>query len=142
MATMVIDASFDPLGVPMVYIVDNDSEVRERLHDRLAPFGIDVRGFETAEEFLRTFAPGGAQCIVTEVDLPGINGLQLQERLNAAHVDVPVLMLASHSDVPLAVRAMQNGAVDFMEKPFIEELLVSRIRQVLRRWRPSPPAGA
>jgi two-component system response regulator FixJ len=135
MATMIVESNqgAGPRRAARVYVIDTDREVREHLHDRLEVFGIEVLGFETAEEFLRSFAPGDLQCIVTEVDLPGIDGLQLQERLNAAHVSVPVLVLASHSDVPLAVRAMQNGAVDFIEKPFVEEFLVSRIRQTLRK---------
>jgi FixJ family two-component response regulator len=118
-------------SVPTVCIVDRDSSVRDSLRVLVGTLGVNVRVFPSAEAFLSGYDIPPGTCVVTEVDLPGISGLELQERLCELDSPPPVILLTSRSNVQIAVRAMRSGAVDFLEKPFIERVLLSSIRQAL-----------
>ena len=117
--------------IPTVYVVDGDQGVRDGLQSLLGTLGLRVIGLASAEEALRRLVRDPPQCVITEVQLPGMSGLDLQRRLRAAAIDVPVIVLAADADVPLAVRAMQLGAIDFIEKPFLDRSVVARIREAL-----------
>lgn len=114
-----------------VYIVDADAGVRSGLRSLLQTLDVKVETFRSAEEFLRSFSVGIPGCLITEVQLPGMSGLELQEQLRALRVDLPVIVLATDADVQSAVRAMHLGALDFVEKPFVERVVLSRVQQAL-----------
>ncbi len=116
---------------PMVYVVDPDEAVRESLRVLLATFGVTAEGFPDAEAFLAAFAGGRPGCLVTEVDLPGRDGVALIEHLNARDLSLPAIVVARNGDVGSAVRAMRAGAVDYLEKPFVDRVLVERLFQIL-----------
>ena len=112
---------------PSVYIVDDDDAVRESLSFQLELMGFSMRTFASGVEFLRvapTLAPG---CVVLDVRMPEIDGPTVQARLAELQLPLPVVMITGHGDLPLAVRAMKAGAVDFIEKPFAEDTLVASI---------------
>ncbi len=116
---------------PKVYVVDGDDAVRDSMRALIASLDVEARVYPSAEALLAEdgFAPPA--CVVTEIHLPGMSGIDLQERLREGGVDVPVIVLASRGDVPTAVRALRSGAVDFIEKPFVDQVLVRSIRQAL-----------
>ncbi len=121
-----------------VYVIDDDQAVRESLAWLIESVGLRVEAFETAKTFLehitslRHRPPG---CAVVDVRLPGMSGLELQESLNRQGITLPVVVISGHGDVPIAVRAMKAGAVDFIEKPFSDQLLLERIREAIERDR-------
>lgn len=116
---------------PTVYVVDADAAVREGLSALLAENRVTVRTFASAEAFLAELPAADRGCLIVEVHLPGMDGLELLERLRARGRRLPVIVLASCSDVPTAVRAMRSGALDFIDKPFIDRVLLNRVRQAL-----------
>ena len=131
---------------PIVYVVDDDDAVRDSLTALLDSVGYRVAAFESAEAFLRTDPPQGgktdAGCIVSDIRMPGLDGLQLQEKLNARQVRLPLLFITGHGDVPIAVSAMKAGAVDFLEKPFDETTLLDSIRRAIEISRASQQSQA
>ena len=121
---------------PTVYVVDDDAAMRDSLTWLIGSVGHRVETFGTADEFLQrisAFAQSPRGCLVADVRLPGMSGLDLQDELNSQGIDLPVLMITGHGDVPLAVRAIKAGALDFIEKPFSDQVLLGGIRQALRR---------
>ncbi|MDR3522148.1 MAG: response regulator FixJ [Acidocella sp.] len=117
----------------VVHLVDDDDGVRQALAFLLTSSGFAVRVYESASAFLEaipTLQPG---CIVTDVRMPGISGLELQRQLKARQISLPVIVMTGHGDVALAVEAMKAGAVDFIEKPFADETMISSIRVALDR---------
>jgi two-component system, LuxR family, response regulator FixJ len=117
----------------VVHLIDDDDGVRQALAFLLTASGFAVRVYDSAMTFLDaipTLQPG---CIVTDVRMPGIDGLELQRRLKARQICLPVIVMTGHGDVPLAVEAMKAGAVDFIEKPFDDETLLSAIRIAVDR---------
>jgi FixJ family two-component response regulator len=117
---------------PVIHVVDGDQGVQHGVRSLLGTLGVAVRCYSSAEQFLDTVDLGLPGCVITEVHLPGISGLDLQEALRRRGVDYPVIVLASDADVPIAVRAMALGAVDFIEKPFVDRVLIARVKQALR----------
>ncbi len=118
----------------VVHLIDDDDGVRQSLAFLLTTAGLAVRVYESGVAFLavvNTLQPG---CIVSDVRMPGIDGLELQRRLKELGVHLPVIMITGHADVPLAVEAMKAGAIDFIEKPFDDELLLGAIRVALDRY--------
>jgi two-component system response regulator FixJ len=112
----------------VVHLIDDDEDIRRALAFLLSTAGLAVRVHESALKFLEsldTLQPG---CIVSDVRMPGMDGLELQQRLKAMGVKMPIIIMTGHADVPLAVQAMKAGAVDFIEKPFDDEILLSAIR--------------
>jgi two-component system response regulator FixJ len=115
----------------VVHLIDDDDGVRQSLAFLLASAGLAVRVYETASAFLEALGSLQSGCIVSDVRMPGIDGLQLQRRLQALGVRLPVIIITGHGDVSLAVEAMKAGAVDFIEKPFDDETILSAIRIAL-----------
>lgn len=115
----------------VVHVVDDDLEVRQSLSFLLATAGLAVRLHESATAFLDAVGEAPSGCVVTDVRMPGIDGIEFLRRLRARGSPVPVIVMTGHADVPLAVEAMKEGAADFIEKPFDDELLIGAIRSAL-----------
>jgi two-component system response regulator FixJ len=117
----------------IVHVIDDDSDVRESLAFLLGTVGMTVRVHESADAFLAVLPEVKEGCIVTDVRMPGIDGIELQRRLAAAGNRLPVIVMTGHGDIALAVEAMKAGAMDFIEKPFDDEVLIAAIRAALSR---------
>jgi two-component system response regulator FixJ len=117
---------------PTVFVVDDDPAVRDSLRWLLQSVGLPVKTHATAEEFLASYDPSAPGCLVLDLRMPGMGGLNLQEELAARRMTLPVIMITGHAEVPAAVRAMKTGAIDFIEKPFSDELLLDRIRRAIQ----------
>jgi FixJ family two-component response regulator len=128
-----MDKGTPDIDKPVICIVDGDAAVRDSLRALLAELDVCVRLYAQAEDFLHESPAPQPSCVITELYLPGISGLDLLQELNARPRQIPTIILASDSDVPTAVRAMRAGAVDFIDKPFVHRLLLNRIRQLLSR---------
>lgn len=120
-------------GEAVVHVVDDDVAVRQSLSFLLASHGLSVRLHESASAFLADMASAPAGCVVADVRMPGIDGIEFLRRLKAKGWAVPVIVMTGHADVPLAVEAMKAGAVDFIEKPFDDEIFVAAVRSALSR---------
>jgi len=121
-----------------VFVVDDDEAIRNSLKWLIESVGLKVEVFHSADSFIRAYYPGRAGCLLLDVRMPGVSGLELQERLNQQGIRIPIIIITGHGDVPMAVRAMKGGAIDFIEKPFNDELLLDSIRAALQRdveWR-------
>lgn len=116
---------------PVVHIVDSDQAVCEGIQVLLRGMAYSVCVYPDAEAFLAGLPVDAKGCLIVEVNLPGISGLELLEQLHERDIHLPVIMLASFSDVPMAVRAMRSGAMDFIDKPFVDRILRARVRQAL-----------
>ena len=120
---------------PIVFIVDDDPWVRESLEALVQDEGWQPETFASAQEFLdrpRAFTPS---CLVLDISLPGLNGLELQKRVAVERTDMPIIFITGHGDIPMSVGAMKAGAVEFLTKPFNDEVLLTAIRQALERSR-------
>jgi FixJ family two-component response regulator len=120
---------------PFVFVVDDDAWVRESLETLIHDEGWQPETFASAQEFLdrpRTFTPS---CLVLDFSLPGLNGLELQKRVAVERTDMPIIFITGHGDIPMSVGAMKAGAVEFLTKPFNDEVLLTAIRQALERSR-------
>jgi two-component system response regulator FixJ len=118
-----------------VFVVDDDDAVRTSLRLLLKSVGLPVETFGSAQEFLELFDADRAGCLVLDIRMPGMSGLELQQRLNEMHAIMPIVFITGHGDVPMAVEAMQYGAVDFIQKPFRDQDLIDRINQALEKDR-------
>jgi two-component system response regulator FixJ len=116
-------------GAETVYVVDDDRAVRDALAQLLRGAGLKARTFSSPLDFLADYRPRGADCLVLEVRLPKMSGLELQERLIARGARIPVIFISGHGDIRTAVEAVRNGALDFLVKPFDEEALLQRVRE-------------
>jgi len=117
----------------VVHVIDDDADVRQSLAFLLTAAGFTVRVHESAVAFLAILAEAGKGCVITDIRMPQMNGLELQRRLGELKAGLPVIVMTGHGDVPLAVEAMKAGAVDFIEKPFDDEVLLSAVRAALAR---------
>jgi RNA polymerase sigma factor (sigma-70 family) len=120
---------------PIVFIVDDDASVREALKNLIRSVGLHVELFGSATEFLETQRPDAPSCLVLDVRLPGISGLDLQRRLADANVHIPIIIITGHGDIPMSVRAMKAGAIEFLTKPFRDQDLLDAIQVALERSR-------
>jgi len=118
-----------------VLVVDDDASVREALSDLFQSVGLRVGAFASTQEFLQTRLPDGPSCLVLDVRLPGKSGLDFQQELNAASINLPIVFLTGHGDIPMSVRAMKAGAVEFLTKPFREQDLLDAVQTALERDR-------
>lgn len=118
---------------PTVFVVDDDEAMRSSLKWLIESVGLRVECHESAEYFLNSYYPGRSGCLLLDVRMPGMSGLELQEYLNNHEITIPVIIITGHGDVPMSVRAMKSGASDFIEKPFNDELLLDSIRNALLR---------
>ena len=117
---------------PVVYVVDDDEGIRNSLESLIRSVGLSVQTFASAQEFLGTKRKA-AGCLVLDVRLPGLSGLDLQSELVRAEIHTPIVFITGHGDIPMSVRAMKAGAVEFLTKPFREEDLLDAIRQAIKR---------
>src|ERR671919_872816 len=113
--------------IPLVYVVDDDESVREAVGSLVRLAGLSVQSFPSAQEFLAVPRPDVPSCLVLDVKLPGLSGLDLQEELAKAKVEIPIIFLTGHGDIPMTVRAMKAGALEFLTKPFDDEDLLQAI---------------
>jgi two-component system response regulator FixJ len=120
-----------PSDKSMVHVIDDDEAVREALTFQLGSAGIDVRTYDSATGFLKVAPTVQAGCIITDVRMPDLSGIELLRRLRELKVAVPVIVITAHADIPLAVEAMRIGATDFLEKPFEDEVLLASVRSAL-----------
>jgi two-component system response regulator FixJ len=118
---------------PIIYVIDDDDAVRQSLEFLLKTAGIAVRGFDSAKAFLEVLPQVGSGCVITDVRMPEITGIELLQKVKATNPDLPVIVITGHGDVSLAVEAMKIGAVDFLEKPFDDDLLLAAVRAALNR---------
>lgn len=116
-----------------VFVVDDDKAVRDSLALLVDSAGLQVETFASAQNFLDAYHPDRRGCLITDLRMPGMSGLELQEKLSAEDVRIPVIVLTAHGDVPAAVRALKGGAVDFVEKPFNPQALLDLIQQAIAR---------
>jgi len=116
---------------PIVYVIDDDDAVRQSLEFLLKTAGVSVRGFESAKAFLDVLPAIKSGCIITDVRMPEITGIDLLRHLKESGLDIPVIVITGHGDISLAVEAMKIGAVDFLEKPFDDDLLLAAVRSAL-----------
>jgi FixJ family two-component response regulator len=114
---------------PAVFIVDDDDEVRAAIGLLMESVGLEVRAYDAAQAFLDDFDPGRPGCLVLDVRMRGMSGLELQARLNTEPLHPPIVIITGHGDVPMAVRAVQAGAVDFLEKPFNDQALLDAVHR-------------
>ena len=118
---------------PTVFVVDDDESVRGSLRFLLRSAGLESRAFGSAAEFLAAYDPAQPGCLVLDVRMPGMSGLELQQELNLRGAVIPVIFITGHGDIPMAVEAMQHGAHDFLQKPFRDEDLIERVRGALAK---------
>ena len=120
-----------PPPEPTVFVVDDDRAMRESLSWLLDSVGLRVRSYATAADFLAEHDPAQPGCLVLDVRMPGMSGLDLQAELARRGVELPTIVITGHAEVSMAVRAVKAGAIDFIEKPFSDQLLLDRVRQAL-----------
>lgn len=120
-------------GAPIVFIVDDDPSVRSSLKFLLSTVGLYAEGFESADAFLRKESPNVPSCLVLDVRLPGLSGLDFQRELAARNIRIPIVFLTGHGDIPMSVRAMKGGAVEFLTKPFRDQDLLDAVRTGLEQ---------
>jgi RNA polymerase sigma factor (sigma-70 family) len=120
---------------PTVFVVDDDHAVRDSLRLLIKSVGHKVETFASADEFLEVWDPDRPGCLVADIRMPGMSGLELQESLNGRQSTLPIIFITGHGDVPMAVEAMRAGALDFVQKPFRDQDLLDRINEGLQRDR-------
>jgi FixJ family two-component response regulator len=119
----------------MVFVVDDDAPMRESLKNLIRSVGLRVELFASAQEFLLSKRPDLPGCLVLDVRMPGLSGLDLQKRTGDAGIEIPIVFITGHGDIPMSVRAMKAGAVEFLTKPFRDQDLLDAIQQALERDR-------
>ena len=124
---------------PLVFVVDDDASVRDSLEDLIGSAGLDAQTFASAQEFLASPRPDVPTCLVLDVKLPGLSGLDLQQELAKLDVQIPIIFITGHGDIPMSVRAMKAGAIEFLTKPFRDEELLNAVEQAIA---PQPTNGA
>jgi len=118
---------------PTVLIIDDDSRMRAAMQRLLKTVGLHSESFATPKDFLQHKLPDGPSCLVLDVRLPGMSGLDLQSKLNEAGIEIPIIFITGHGDIPMTVKAMKSGAVEFLTKPFRDQDLIDAIQQALKR---------
>jgi FixJ family two-component response regulator len=124
-----------PAPAPTVFVVDDDDLVRASIQGMLKSVGLRSETFGTPQEFLRSKRPDGPSCLVLDVRLPGVSGLDFQHELAQAGIRIPIIFITGHGDIPMTVKAMKSGAVEFLTKPFRDQDLLDAIHQALERDR-------
>jgi len=124
-----------PSGEPIVFVIDDDMSMRRALTNLFESVGLNVEAFGSAPELMKTRLPEVASCLVLDIRLPGLSGLDLQTELAKANVNIPIIFITGHGDIPMTVRAMKGGAVDFLTKPFRDQDLLDAVRTAIERDR-------
>ena len=119
----------------IVFVIDDDESIRESLKSLIRSVGLRVATFASAQEFLQNERPNLAACLILDVRMPGLSGLDLQRELTEANIHLPIIFITGHGDIPMSVRAMKAGAVEFLTKPFRDQDLLDAIQQALDRDR-------
>ena len=122
-------------GAPTVFVIDDDAGMRAAIEGLLKSVGLRSESFGKAQDFLRSERPDGPSCLVLDVRLPGINGLEFQKELADAGILIPIIFITGHGDIPMTVKAMKSGAVEFLTKPFRDQELLDAIHEALDRDR-------
>ncbi len=115
----------------LVAIVDDDDSLRTAVQDLLEAVGLPAQGFASAEEFLKSGIQGGTACLITDIRMPGMSGLELQKQLNAERCRIPIIFITAHGDEKMRLQARREGAVEFLSKPFDNEVLLDSVRAAL-----------
>jgi len=118
---------------PTVFIVDDDAEVRDAIKLLMDSVGLDAEVFESAQDYLDKFVPERPGCLILDIRMKGMSGLDLQDRLTEEPLHPPIIIITGHGDVPMAVRAVKSGAVDFIEKPFNDQLLLDAVHRAIEQ---------
>ena len=118
---------------PIVFIVDDDKAVQQSLSMLVETVGLNAQTYSRAEDFLDAYDPAQAGCLLLDVRMPGMSGLELQSKLAAEGINIPIIIVTGHSDVPMAVEAVKAGAIDFIEKPFRDQVLLDDIQKALEQ---------
>ena len=116
---------------PTIFVVDDDEAVRDSLRALLEAEGLTVETFGSGQAFLEAYEPSLSGCLVLDVQMPDMSGLKLQQKLAANRVDLPIIVITGHGDIPMAVQALKAGALDFIEKPFTGEVILSSVQRAL-----------
>src|SRR5215510_14057075 len=119
----------------IVFVIDDDESMREALKSLMRSVGLSVETFASAHEFMQTRRPDVPACLILDVRMPGLSGLDLQRDLAEANIRIPIIFITGHGDIPMSVRAMKAGAVEFLTKPFRDQDLLDAIQQALERDR-------
>ena len=120
---------------PIVFIIDDDASMRRALTNLFQSVGLEVEAFGSAPEMLQSKVPDVASCLVLDIRLPGLSGLDLQTELASANIHIPIIFITGHGDIPMTVRAMKGGAVDFLTKPFRDQDLLDAVVKAIERDR-------
>jgi FixJ family two-component response regulator len=120
---------------PIVIVIDDDDLVREAVCDLLRSIGLPTKPFASVPEFLKSKLPDGPSCLVLDVRLPGLSGLDFQSELNKLNIQIPIVFMTGHGDIPMTVRAMKGGAVDFLSKPFRDQDMLDAVQAAIERDR-------
>ena len=120
---------------PIVFVVDDDLSVRRSTERLIRSIGLEVQTFTSAREFLKNPRPKGPACLVLDVRMPGLSGMDLQRELARSEIHIPIIFITAHGDIPMSVRAMKAGAVEFLTKPFRSRSLLDAIRAAIERDR-------
>jgi FixJ family two-component response regulator len=118
---------------PTVFIVDDDGRMRAAMQRLLKTVGLHSESFATPQDFLRRKLPDAPSCLLLDIRLPGMSGLEVQSKLNETGAQIPIIFITSHGDIPMTVKAMKSGAVEFLTKPFRDQDLIDAIQQALKR---------
>lgn len=119
----------------IVFVIDDDESIREALQSLIRSVGLSVRTFASAQDFLQHQHPDVPACLILDVRMPGLSGLDLQRELTEANIRIPIIFITGHGDIPMSVRAMKAGAIEFLTKPFRDQDLLDAIREALERDR-------
>lgn len=119
----------------IVFVIDDDESMREALKSLIRSVGLKVEAFTSAQEFLQSTRPDVPGCLILDVRMPGLSGLDLQRDLTETNIHIPIIFITGHGDIPMSVRAMKAGAVEFLTKPFRDQDLLDAIQQALERDR-------
>ena len=117
--------------LPTVLVVDDDASLREALGDLFRSVGLEARTFASAPEFLQSGLPDAPSCLVLDIRLPGLSGLDFQAQLARANINIPIIVMTGHGDIPMSVRAMKAGAIDFLTKPFRDQDMLDAVAQAV-----------
>ena len=131
--TVIIQTQSSQEASEVVFVVDDDSSIRESLKDLLASVGLDVRAFASAQEFLRGPRPDAPGCLVLDIRMPGMSGLDLQREMADLDIRTPIIFITAHGDIHMTVRAMKAGAVEYLTKPLDDEVVIRAIREAVER---------
>jgi FixJ family two-component response regulator len=118
---------------PIVFVVDDDASMRPAMEDLIRSVGLSVKSFASAGDFLRAERPDAPACLILDVRMPGLSGLDLQKELAAAGIRIPIVFITGHGDIPMSVQAMKGGAVEFLTKPFRDQQILDAIQAAIEK---------